>query len=301
MLLCVLGAATFWFFNSLNKSYSTQISHPVQYVFPEEDSIVVLTKLPESISLDVEGGGWNLFRKTFWFTVEPLEVFIQNPVELRHLTRADLETQLTPQLTELALKHVLNDTVKVNIEPLRQKVVSLIVDSANISLEEPYRIVSDIFINPDTLLVQGPKSYIDTLPAIHQISLPEREIDYNYDEELRLRLPPATGVTLSPGRAEVSFEVEPFIFDTYNIPLQAQNFPDDSVLMPVQNYLTISFRIQESLIGKLQDSLFLAVADYNNLNRVDSTLVPRLVKHPDYIEELTMIPKQIKIIETRSN
>ena len=65
VVLAVAGAATFWLFNALNKNYDTRLNYPVVFEF-NRDSVVVVTPLAEEINIDVNGGGWNLIRNTFW-------------------------------------------------------------------------------------------------------------------------------------------------------------------------------------------------------------------------------------------
>ena len=64
ILLSIIGAATFWFFNALNKNYDARISYPLSFSF-DRDSVIVVEPLAEEVKIDVTSGGWNLLRKTF--------------------------------------------------------------------------------------------------------------------------------------------------------------------------------------------------------------------------------------------
>lgn len=295
MLLCLAGAATFWFFNSLNKGYNTQISYPVEFRFPNPDTVVVLTRLPDAVKMDVDGGGWNLFRKTFWFTVEPLEIYLESPFDNKRLTRRELELYLQPQVKDITLNQVLSDTLFLNIEPRAEKYLHLYIDSATLSLEEPYRLVSPVTIGPDSVYVSGAISYINSLPDTITLQIKEKNIDYNYREEISVNLLTASGLRVNPDKVDVSFDVEPFIYSTYNIPLEPVNFPNDSALLMSQSYISVSFEIRESYVSQLDDSLFQATADFNNLNRQDSTLIPRIVKRPGFVNKISFSPIQIKV------
>ena len=295
MLLCLFGAATFWFFNSLNKGYNTQISYPVEFQFPNPDTVVVLTRLPDAIKMDVDGGGWNLFRKTFWFTVKPLEIYLDAPFENKRLTRSQLEALLEPQVKDITLNQVITDTLFLNIEPRAEKYLHIFIDSTNLSLEEPYKLISPVSISPDSVYVSGAVSYINSLPDTLTLQIKDKNIDYNYKENISVNLLAASGLRVLPEQVTVRFEVEPFIFSTYNIPLQPVNFPEDSALLMSQGYISVSFEIRESYVGQLNDSLFRATADFENLNRQDSTLIPRLVQYPGFVNKISFSPIQIKV------
>jgi len=78
VLLCVIGATTFWFFNALNKNYTTDMRYPVVFEY-DSDSSVLVRKLPEFIEINVSGGGWELLRTTIWFNRNSLIIPIENP------------------------------------------------------------------------------------------------------------------------------------------------------------------------------------------------------------------------------
>ena len=87
ILLSVLAATTFWFFNALNKNYSTRLNYPLGFSFTR-DSVVVVNPLPDKVVVDVSGGGWNLMRKTFLFSATPILLQLDNPTEIKFFTKA---------------------------------------------------------------------------------------------------------------------------------------------------------------------------------------------------------------------
>ena len=91
VMFSFLGATTFWLFRSLSQDQSALISYPIEFVF-DEDSVVVMDPLPETVKIDVSSGGWNLFRRTLLFSVEPLKVELDNPSEIKFLNRSFLMT-----------------------------------------------------------------------------------------------------------------------------------------------------------------------------------------------------------------
>ncbi len=105
VLLSIIGATTFWFFNALNKDYDARISYPIEFQF-DRDSVVIMQPLPTTLSIDVSSGGWNLLRKTFWFNVTPIQIVLENPTEIGFYTRNSLMPIVSDQLDELKINYL---------------------------------------------------------------------------------------------------------------------------------------------------------------------------------------------------
>jgi hypothetical protein len=80
IVICLLAAIIFWIMNALNKEgYSEKISFPLQFSY--NDSLYIPTQpLPEKISVNVSGNGWNLLRKAFALDITPIKYSISKPL-----------------------------------------------------------------------------------------------------------------------------------------------------------------------------------------------------------------------------
>ena len=275
VLLSVLGAATFWFFNAMNKSYDTRLEYPLSYVF-ERDSVVIVKPLRDKIKIDVTSGGWNLIRKTLRINAEPVKITLENPTEIKYLTRSTLIPIIKEQLSGLELTYVVTDTLYFDIEEKASKKLPLIVDSLTIPLKNNYRIVSPVRLSQDSVRITGPKSMIAELNTNVEIAFPDEEIDGDFEaEELGYRLDKL--IKASPRKAEVSFRVNRFILKEMDIPVEYLNLPSDSSVVADQNNIRVYFTINEELEDDVSKSDFSIIADYTMLNQRDSTLSPILM------------------------
>ena len=114
VVLSLVGATTFWFFNALNKSYDTNINYPIEFVF-DKDSVVVMKPLPENIRMNVSSGGWNLLRKTYWFNLPPIEIELTNPTSVQYMDRGLLFPIVVNQMTELRVNYIVSDSLFIDI------------------------------------------------------------------------------------------------------------------------------------------------------------------------------------------
>ena len=223
-----MGAATFWLFRALNKSHSALISYPIEFVF-NVDSTVVMNPLPTTIKIDVSSGGWNLFRRTLIFSIDPIQVELDNPSEVNFLTQSFLSPIVEDQLKGLTINYIVTDTLFLSIERKITKRMILKVDSLSLPLEEDYQLMSNITIQPDHVVLTGPKSIINSFESDFYITLDENNIDEDFNGRVEVPIVFEDLIQSYPSEVNVSFEVDKFKNVKIGVPIILQNFPSNRV------------------------------------------------------------------------
>ena len=301
VLLSLIGATTFWFFNALNKEYSAMVHYPIEFVM-SRDSVVIMEPLPSTIAIDVSGGGWGLFRNTLWFSVDPIRVQLDNPTDIRFLTRSTLLPIIKDHLSDLTVNFLYSDTLNIQIEKKTIKTVRLLIDSANVNLENQYQIVSPIQITPEKINIIGPETIINSLQEAYYLSLPLRNIDENVKENITIPLPFDDIMTASPNQVTINFEVDRFETKQIIIPLEKLNFPTDLSLSLSDSTVTIDYVIQRRKERVFNPNDFSISVDYNMLEFPDSLIQPLIIYYPEEIQDLRMSPSKVKVdSESSSN
>lgn len=297
VLLSIIGATTFWFFNALNKDYDALISYPIDFQF-ERDSVVVMEPLPTALSIDVSGGGWNLLRRTFWFTVSPLQIVLENPSEIGFYTRNSLLPLVTSQLSELKINALLTDTLYINIERKRSKKVAVKIDSTSIDLAENHRITSTLLATPDSVTLIGPQSFYDTLANSVTVNIPVKGISSDFDRDIALDIKDPR-VRSNPTNVRVSFSAEKFLRKSIDIPVEVENFPMDSSAILADNSVQVFYTIAQSRQNEFNSRDFAITANFNLMNKKDSTVMVIMVFYPEDAMEIDVIPENIKVVNGR--
>ena len=298
--LCVLGATTFWFFNALNKDYATRINYPVEFIFDEED-VVVVEELPEKVSLVVSGGGWNLLRKTLWFNTSPIQILLENPTSQKFITKASLASIISDQLNEVRLNYVVTDTLYLSIEEREYKKVAIIIDSAGITLEKGFRIVSPVEVEPDSALFTGPSSFIGQLADSFLLPVPYKQLDKSFDNVIDLSELESDKIQMEPDQIHVRFNVAHFTRATKDIPILPVNFPADSSVFLRDTTATVTFLVQDDLLDEAEAADFRLIADYRRLNPQDSTVTLTVGEVPDIINDLELGAEKVSLQYARQN
>lgn len=294
VLLSFLGATTFWFFSALGKNYNSRIQYPIEFIY-DQDSLVAIKPLPEYVDIDVSGGGWDLFRESFWFGSDPIVIELDNPAAIRYLTRPTILPIISEQLSEFRINFLFTDTLYVDIDRKVSKRVTLKMDSMKISMDEDYRIISPILLSPDTAIIYGPSSFMDTLGSQYKIKLDAEDIDKSFDRFVKLGLPENWDIRSDPPTVNVKFEVDRFDQLELTAMVEMQNFPADSSVYITNPNVTVQFVVQQDLREDYYASDFKIVVDYNLINKADSTAPAIVVFHPESALEVEIIPDSLAI------
>ena len=287
-----MGAATFWLFRALNKSHSALISYPIEFVF-NVDSTVVMNPLPTTIKIDVSSGGWNLFRRTLIFSIDPIQVELDNPSEVNFLTQSFLSPIVEDQLKGLTINYIVTDTLFLSIERKITKRMILKVDSLSLPLEEDYQLMSNITIQPDHVVLTGPKSIINSFESDFYITLDENNIDEDFYGRIEVPIVFEDLIQSDPSEVNVSFEVDKFKNVKIGVPIILQNFPSNRVTTLLDSIVDVTYRVKESFKEDFSSEDFYVVLDYDFL-KTDSLGVPVLIKYPDTLRTVSMDSQKVR-------
>lgn len=292
--LCFLGATTFWFFNALNKNYSTRLNYPVEFAFDSE-GVVVTRELPQRVRIDVSGGGWNLLRKTMWLNPQPIRVPLDNPASQRFITKTSLTPIVSDQLKDIRLNYVVTDTLFLNIERIADKEVVLKVDSAALPLAPGYQLTSPINIDPPLVTFTGPLSYIDSLQDTLYLPFDEvEEIREDYAETHSLAALAPGVVQVNPPSTNLSFSLRRYLDERRLVRIRKVNFPNERLRL-ADSLSVVTFRVPEEKLEEVQRTGFYVEADYDTYSPADSTVALQLVAYPPGVIDPSLDLERVKV------
>ncbi len=294
VVLSFLGATTFWFFSALGKNYDSRINYPIEFVF-DNDSLVAVKPLPKYVDIDVSGGGWDLFKETFWFGSDPIVFELDNPAAIRYLTRPTILPILSGQLNAYRINFLFTDTLFIEIDRKVSKKVNLRLDSTKINMSEDFRLISAINVAPDTAIIYGPSSFIDTLKNEYFFELDAEEIDKDFDRFLKLGLPEDFDIYSNPPTVNVKFQVSQFDRLEMETTIEMQNFPADSSVFISEPKVVVHFVVQNELREEYYPEDFKIVVDYNLISKADSTAPAIVVFHPENVIEVETVPDSLVV------
>lgn len=281
VVLCVLAATVFWFFNALNKTYTTNISFPLAFDYDNENFIPVAS-LPQTVRLNVTGNGWELFKRSTGVKREPLEIPLEHPGEVKKIVGSGLKFSFGNQLDGLAINHVLSDTLYLDLEPKTGRWIKLAVDSLQYNLKANHGLTSEVSIMPDSAYIEGPKRIVERIRVPVMLTIPQRNIDEYYVETIPIELPYQNVLSVQPVAVSVMFNVEEMIVVKDSIPLAIENIPAGVSEVINAEKVPVVVSVPESLVKSLSTDTVRAVLDLSNFARGTRKILPRVEGLPPY-------------------
>lgn len=281
VVLCVLTATVFWFFNALNKTYTTNINFPLTFDYDQENFIAV-GALPQSVRLNVTGNGWELFKRSTGVKPEPLQIPLERPGEVKKIVGSGLKFSFTNQLNGLEINHVLSDTIYVDLEPRTGRFITLIVDSVQYNLKKDYGLTSKVAVVPDSTYVEGPKRIVEKIREPVRLVIPQRNIDEYFKDDIPVELPNGDLMSVEPSTVSVTFNVEEMVTLQDSIRLILQNVPSSVAEIVKAKKIPVTVTVPESAREQLRADSVGAVLDLKGFKGGTKKMLPRLKGLPPY-------------------
>lgn len=294
VVLCFVTASVFWCFNALNKRYTTTLSFPVQFEFDRERFIAV-RPLPSSVRINVTGIGWNLLRRSTGVRVAPLVIALDRPSEVRKIVGATLPAIFSTQLGGFDVNFILTDTLHLSVERKGSRLLRLEPDIADMLFKQGYTLTSPVSLSPDTVRLKGPLSLIRSLPNPLSIKIPQRNIDDDFQEPVRLSFLNDELIYRNPETINVSFRVDRLIEISDSATLSVIHAPRNSWPFIERQKLPCRIAVPERSLDSLKMDSVRAVLDLTGLKRGGvKKIMPRLVGLPAYSRVLSLDSVTIK-------
>ena len=208
LALCFFAAAIFWIFNALNKSYSTNVSFPLQFEF-DNAKFIPVDPLPATLVLNVTGNGWELLRKSLGLKVPNILLSLERPVETRKIVASTLSPVVASQVGSLTLNFIVADTLRLKIEPRQSRKIKLVADLSNVTFKKNFGRISPVVMLPDSIVLEGPKSMVENLRDTLKVKIIASRISNSYRESVEVTIPDGNLIKRNPPVSEVMFDVGP--------------------------------------------------------------------------------------------
>lgn len=302
-LICVVIATILWFLNALNKDYTAVISYPVKYVnLPQGKHLV--TDLPSTLSLEVKAKGFALLGHRISTSFLPItfnvNTYSNHLLEKEEVFEYTLNTneikdKISSQLnTEIKLLDITPATIEFKFAQSVEKMVA-IRPVVSYTLKRQY-ILNQITATPDSVLVSGPSTVIDTLQYVSTKQIRLKELGKSVSKEVELL--PLRGCTVDDITVKLELEVEQFTETKKTVKLQARHVPESLYLRLFPDNINITYDVGLSNYEKVSNQDFEFYVDYDQ-TKSSAFLDVKVGKVPAYIKNLVYSPQKVEYIIER--
>lgn len=263
-----------WASISLSDSYYTNIE--VKLTLTNFiDGYTTGSNIPEKVKLRVRGQGWRL-----------VSINVSPETEFRVSVSRDSGQQNISLYNYLeANRWLLSDVDIINLSPdslnfFVERIMTRklpVASGLNLDFKPGYDLASDIILQPDSVIVQGPLSYLRTKKEIRTENKSLGVLDSKINTEVTLEK--LTGFEYSTNLVDVTLDVQRIVDKQFeNIQVDVLDIPTGREVVLLPNKININLRGGIEILGKLKQDQFRAYVKYKTL--VDDTtgsVIPEII------------------------
>lgn len=284
-----------WLLVQFSKTYEEIVKIPLVYTEIPKDKIVSKEKKHLEVRLRESGFGlaWiSLFKEKLPINLSELPA---NENEMIFSTKENALTISDKLGVNLGEIEFLNDTL---IIPFRQKATKklVVVPQIKISYKPGYGSADSLLISPDSIMVSGPKSALDSLKKINTKKLDLKEVDKDLNGSLAIDSSKLKNIVLYQQEVSYSLNVEKFTEGKLEVPLFVVNAPEDNNIVIFPKNILVIFQVSLEDFKQISKSDFRVVCDYKDLKEGQEFFIPKVVKKPENISNLRLGTKKIQFV-----
>lgn len=262
MLICILLSVLLWVLIRLSKNLQREFSVDISITNVPENMFLKSSQTHQ-IKILAEGKGYALFK--YYSGIQELSIDFN---DLEHIEgkKYKLSTNIANKLnssysSELKIQNTYSDTIYVDLQKKYTKKIPVEVD-LNADFQKEYQL-TEMIVQPDSVIVSGAKSVIDTLKTI-SISFPlQKNVKSSFEKSYHLKNTDC--VKFDKNKIIVKAIVDKMSEQLIKIPVQLLNIPEGSQIKIFPTEVTILCSGDLNILKKITSDEITVIADYNNV------------------------------------
>ena len=293
-LFFLLLSFTFWTSTKLSNTYIV-----------EESFSIIWTNIPNGIIPSSENQQMNVS-----ISASGIEILIYRLINKSiniSLSQADFSREkglidlrgqeffIQKQFFENTKLNILNPLfLEFKFSRLEEKVFT-VVPQIEINLRAGYLIDSSLKVTPDSILVRGPKSILDTLNSIQSESIIADDLYENFRKKVSLRSIPE--IQLSESKVTVEVAVSRYTEKEFLLNVEVINLPLGTRVKLFPPKAKVRVTLPLSVLRTIKASDFNLVVDYNNIFKdAEKKLDLIMIRRPSSVKKVILEPKKVNYL-----
>ncbi|GAO28965.1 hypothetical protein JCM15548_11112 [Geofilum rubicundum JCM 15548] len=181
------------------------------------------------------------------------------------------------------------DTLFLNMDRLTDRKVPVRLNG-EISFEKQFILADSIRFVPDSVLISGPASVVDTVMAVYSKPLVIEKLKEDYSQKIALQKHPS--LKLGHNEVAIHIQIEPFSEKTISVPIVVFGLPDSLRMKTFPSSVEVTFRAGMSQFDKVSPEDFMVLVDAEEVLKADrpTRLRVRFDKIPNNIQSYDFSP-----------
>ncbi len=301
-LVCVGIATVFWFLNALNKDYTVELTFPVKYTNLPTNKVLA-NEPPDRFVLKVNAYGFTILRHKLSMAFSPL-VFNVNEFTGAKMEKSSSSSfaiaskqfinPLSQQVSnELKIIEIQPDTLYFKFDRIVQRKVK-VKPNVSYELKQQHYLNDDITTKPDSVLVSGPESILDTIQFVSTKKQHYKELDQTVQRNVALA--EYNKLDCAPKRVVLNIPVEEFTEKQVIVPLSISGKPDSLHINLFPDKVRVNFLTSLTQFSEISPNDFRITVDYNQILEKAEMLPITVEMQPPHILSVSVTPKKVEYL-----
>jgi hypothetical protein len=289
----LLLTTLFWVLTKFSNNFIAPIVAKINYTNIPNTTLLTENNLKE-LSFDISANGFEfIFYKLRKPTIEiNVDSYYKENQKNVILSKEELTKLISIQLDKDVVKNPSVDKLQINLDGIISKKIP-VKGNIKFSYKNGFRPIDSLKFKPDSVTISGPSKFIDTINFISTKQVSENEIDTSFSISTGLALFKNKKVTVSPKEVEVSIKVEEFSQKEMTLNIMTVNVPPNITIKLIPKVVTISFNVSISDFQNITKNDFTLVCNYDERNKDENFMTPKLVKQPKGVFDIEFDTKKI--------
>ena len=301
-LVCVAIATGFWFLNALSKVYTVEIIAPVEYVnLPNNKTLA--NHLPEKFEMTVKAHGFTILRRKLIFLFGPLSFNVNEMTNNRMMESKKTSyafpsrqflTEMSYQLSnDIEIVSMTPDTLFFRFDQMGQKRVK-VKPVVKVDLKKQFQISGEISTEPNSIVVNGPQSTLDTLQFAYT-----KEQKFNAVHESirgKAEIRPIKELFFDPQSVTLTIPIEEYTEAQQSVPVMLTDVPDNIKIKLFPARVKVSFLVGLSRFSEIHPEDFKLAVSYSDIEEGEQRLRIKTLSIPAFLYDVKIVPEDIEYL-----
>ena len=293
-LFFLLLSFTFWTSTKLSNTYIVEESFSIIWINIPNGIIPSSENQQMNVSISASGIEILIYR----LINKSINISLSQADFSREKGLIDLRGQeffIQKQFFENTKLNILNPLfLEFKFSRLEEKVFT-VVPQIEINLRAGYLIDSSLKVTPDSILVRGPKSILDTLNSIQSESIIADDLYENFRKIVSLRSIPE--IQLSESKVTVEVAVSRYTEKEFLLNIEVINLPLGTRVKLFPPKAKVRVTLPLSVLRTIKASDFNLVVDYNNIFKdAEKKLDLIMIRRPSSVKKVILEPKKVNYL-----
>ena len=258
---------------------------------------VLIEDKPKFINITVNSQGFNLIKYAFKDLKLKVNFSKISKDSLNYLWNKDLEGYRISKLFD-------NSTLILDVSPNElsfqydlQSVKKIpVVINSKVEFSPGFNFVSSLRCNPDSILIIGPKSVVDSFSNISTNKLEFKNLKQNINQPVELTM--NAELKYSESIVQIFGEVDRFTEGQFTIPVKITNTPENLNVTIFPKNVPVVFYTSLTAYNSIDKSDFVVECDFSSINQENNILFPKLVSFPESVNRASIQLSKLEYVIT---